>query len=218
MTMKKSSWVSCKKKMMDIMMPGRSRSGSGSHSHSSWKMTDGEDSNTLIEERNRNSSCNPSKPMEEEKRRWPCPAGHVRVIVGKEGKQYFIPIAYLSHPGFKFLLDRTSQELGYHHCKEEEGLFVMCRPEIFDRLIHHSKKSHSIFDSGFFQDLVEQFNDVTQLYSDPQIIGWPYMYWRSNPLFRLHSFICIWSSNRFKLALQSAPVSICISSPFNYHG
>jgi len=167
--MKKSSWVSCKRRIMDIMMPGRYRSGS--HSHSIWKMTDGEDSNPLIEERKSNSSRNPSKAMEEEKRRCPCPAGHVRVIVGKEGKQYFIPITYLSHPGFKFLLHRTCEELGYHHCKEEEGLFVMCRLEIFDRLIHHSKKSLSIFDSGFFQDLVEQFNDVSQLYSDPQIIG-----------------------------------------------
>ena len=116
-----------------------------------------------------NGSYDPSK---HEKNMRKCPARHVSVIVSEELKQYFIPITYFSHRVFTLLLDKTHQELGYCHCREG-GIVITCDEDVFVQLvqlIQGNNCSCCIFDSGIFEDLLEQLNDVTELYSGPQII------------------------------------------------
>lgn len=69
------------------------------------------------------------------RKRTRCPHGHVPVLVGEEGKRYFVTIAYLCHQVFTLLLERTRLESGYKH-DFQGGILVMCDVQVFEHLIH----------------------------------------------------------------------------------
>lgn len=102
------------------------------------------------------------------RKRTKCPHGHVPVLVGEEGKRYFIPIAYLCHQVFILLLERTRLESGYKH-DFQGGILLMCDVQVFEHLIHliqNNPASHSM--DVVTQDVLHQL--AAMEHSGPRII------------------------------------------------
>jgi hypothetical protein len=143
----KSLWRVAKISIMDVMLSGsKSKKLSGS---------DGND----------NSG---SSKQAERKNKAKCPNGHVSVLVGEERKQYFIPIEYLSHQLFSFLLEKTRHESGYKH--PEGGIVVMWEVEVFDRVIHVIQNKSSELVDVVMEDLLKKLDGGPEESSGPQII------------------------------------------------
>ncbi|CAN1255407.1 Protein SMALL AUXIN UP-REGULATED RNA 54 [Linum perenne] len=51
------------------------------------------------------------------------PKGHFAVYVGENRSRYIVPISFLTHPEFQFLLSRAEEEFGFDH---DMGLTIPC--------------------------------------------------------------------------------------------
>ncbi|CAN0910051.1 Auxin-responsive protein SAUR50 [Linum grandiflorum] len=51
------------------------------------------------------------------------PKGHFAVYVGENRTRYIVPISFLTHPEFQFLLSRAEEEFGFDH---DMGLTIPC--------------------------------------------------------------------------------------------
>ncbi|KAB5541515.1 hypothetical protein DKX38_014489 [Salix brachista] len=51
------------------------------------------------------------------------PKGHFAVYVGENRSRYIVPISFLSHPEFQFLLQRAEEEFGFDH---DMGITIPC--------------------------------------------------------------------------------------------
>ncbi|KAF6144102.1 hypothetical protein GIB67_007563 [Kingdonia uniflora] len=64
------------------------------------------------------------------------PKGHFPVYVGKgQRKRFVVPISYLDHPSFQYLLSRAEDELGFDH--PIGGLTIPCKEDTFINLMSH---------------------------------------------------------------------------------
>ncbi|KAG6761611.1 hypothetical protein POTOM_034839 [Populus tomentosa] len=59
------------------------------------------------------------------------PKGHFAVYVGENRSRYIVPISFLSHPQFQFLLQRAEEEFGFDH---DMGLTIPCEEVVFRSL------------------------------------------------------------------------------------
>jgi SAUR family protein len=59
------------------------------------------------------------------------PKGHFAVYVGENRSRYIVPISFLSHPEFQFLLQRAEEEFGFDH---DMGLTIPCEEVVFRSL------------------------------------------------------------------------------------
>ncbi|KNA20089.1 hypothetical protein SOVF_055590 [Spinacia oleracea] len=67
------------------------------------------------------------------------PKGHVPVYVGEQAdkKRYVVPLSYLSHPTFQYLLQRAEEEFGFDH--PMGCLTIPCSTETFFKLTSELK-------------------------------------------------------------------------------
>lgn len=62
------------------------------------------------------------------------PKGHLAVYVGESQKKRFvIPVSFLKHSSFQYLLGQAEEEFGFDH--PMGGLTIPCREDIFINLI-----------------------------------------------------------------------------------
>ncbi|CAI0376985.1 unnamed protein product, partial [Linum tenue] len=66
-----------------------------------------------------------------EKERKKVPKGHFAVYVGEKRSRYIVPISFLTHPEFQFLLRRAEEEFGFDH---DMGLTIPCEEVVFRAL------------------------------------------------------------------------------------
>ncbi|KAK8716797.1 hypothetical protein V6N13_044095 [Hibiscus sabdariffa] len=59
------------------------------------------------------------------------PKGHFVVYVGENRSRYIIPISWLAHPEFQYLLQRAEEEFGFSH---DLGLTIPCEEVVFRSL------------------------------------------------------------------------------------
>uniref|UniRef100_A0A6N2L4N6 Uncharacterized protein n=5 Tax=Salix TaxID=40685 RepID=A0A6N2L4N6_SALVM len=59
------------------------------------------------------------------------PKGHFAVYVGENRSRYIVPISFLSHPEFQFLLQRAEEEFGFDH---DMGITIPCEEVVFRSL------------------------------------------------------------------------------------
>ncbi|KAE8672861.1 Auxin-induced protein X15 [Hibiscus syriacus] len=59
------------------------------------------------------------------------PKGHFAVYVGEKRSRYIVPISFLTHPEFQFLLRRAEEEFGFDHYM---GLTIPCEEVVFRSL------------------------------------------------------------------------------------
>ncbi|CAI0376987.1 unnamed protein product [Linum tenue] len=59
------------------------------------------------------------------------PKGHFAVYVGEKRSRYIVPISFLTHPEFQFLLRRAEEEFGFDH---DMGLTIPCEEVVFRAL------------------------------------------------------------------------------------
>ncbi|CAN1172994.1 Protein SMALL AUXIN UP-REGULATED RNA 51 [Linum perenne] len=59
------------------------------------------------------------------------PKGHFAVYVGENRSRYIVPISFLTHPEFQFLLSRAEEEFGFDH---DMGLTIPCEEVVFRSL------------------------------------------------------------------------------------
>lgn len=60
------------------------------------------------------------------------PKGHFAVYVGENRSRYIVPISYLTHPEFQYLLQQAEDEFGFQH---ELGLTIPCEEAVFETLM-----------------------------------------------------------------------------------
>ncbi|OVA05071.1 Auxin-induced protein [Macleaya cordata] len=80
------------------------------------------------------------------------PTGFFAVYVGEERQRFVVPTSFLSHPLFKMLLEKASDEFGY---EQRNGLIVPCTVSTFEEVVSAVECSHGQFDLA---RLVEEFN------------------------------------------------------------
>ncbi|KAL8225163.1 hypothetical protein R6Q57_017720 [Mikania cordata] len=81
----------------------------------------------------------------------PTPRGFLAVYVGNERQRFVVPTSCLSHPLFKILLAKASEEFGY---EQKNGLAVPCSVAAFKEIVMVMKCCRGKFD---FQHLVQEF-------------------------------------------------------------
>lgn len=79
------------------------------------------------------------------------PRGFLAVYVGDERKRFVVPTSCLSHPLFKILLAKASEEYGY---EQQNGLAVPCSVVAFQEVVMVTKSCRGMFD---FRHLVQEF-------------------------------------------------------------
>ncbi|KAL4558318.1 hypothetical protein LXL04_036516 [Taraxacum kok-saghyz] len=79
------------------------------------------------------------------------PRGFLAVYVGSERRRFVVRTSYLSHPLFKILLAKASEEFGYD---QKNGLVVPCSVATFEEVVTVTKCCSCMFD---FEHLVEEF-------------------------------------------------------------
>ncbi|XP_010271405.2 PREDICTED: auxin-responsive protein SAUR21-like [Nelumbo nucifera] len=68
------------------------------------------------------------------------PKGHFVVYVGEdEKKRFVVPISYLKHPSFQYLLSLAEEKFGFDH--QLGGLTIPCKEVDFIRLTSHLNRS-----------------------------------------------------------------------------
>ncbi|XP_076943085.1 auxin-induced protein 15A-like [Bidens hawaiensis] len=60
------------------------------------------------------------------------PTGFFTVYVGEERRRFVVPMGYLSHPLFKMLLEKSSEEFGFG---QKNGLVVPCSVNAFQEVV-----------------------------------------------------------------------------------
>ncbi|XP_077234189.1 auxin-induced protein 15A-like [Tasmannia lanceolata] len=71
------------------------------------------------------------------------PTGFVAVYVGDERRRFVVPMAFLSHPLFKMLLDKAQKEYGF---EQRKGLVVPCTVSTFQEIVNAMECCHGQFD------------------------------------------------------------------------
>lgn len=67
------------------------------------------------------------------------PKGFLAVYVGPELRRFVIPMAYLSMPEFRVLMDSVAEEYGY----EQEGVLeIPCEEEAFEKILFRCVEMH----------------------------------------------------------------------------
>lgn len=79
------------------------------------------------------------------------PNGFFAVYVGDEHRRFAVPTSYLSHPLFKMLLEKASNEFGF---EQRERLVVPCSVSTFQEVLGAIESCNGRFDFG---KLVEEF-------------------------------------------------------------
>ncbi|KAJ4870327.1 SAUR-like auxin-responsive protein family [Raphanus sativus] len=59
------------------------------------------------------------------------PKGHFPVYVGENRSRYIVPVSFLTHPEFQYLLRRAEEEFGFDH---DMGLTIPCDELVFQNL------------------------------------------------------------------------------------
>ncbi|KAK9055431.1 hypothetical protein SSX86_026514 [Deinandra increscens subsp. villosa] len=60
------------------------------------------------------------------------PTGFFAVYVGEERQRFVVPTGYLSHPLFKMVLEKSSEEFGFD---QKNGLVVPCSVNAFQEVV-----------------------------------------------------------------------------------
>ncbi|KAJ0976710.1 hypothetical protein J5N97_012184 [Dioscorea zingiberensis] len=80
------------------------------------------------------------------------PVGFLPVYVGEERERFVIPMAFLTHPLFKMLLEKAYMEYGFD---QTNGLSLPCTVPIFQQVVSAVKCHHGQFDlEKLVQELV----------------------------------------------------------------
>ncbi|XP_071741077.1 auxin-induced protein X15-like [Rutidosis leptorrhynchoides] len=79
------------------------------------------------------------------------PRGFMAVYVGDERQRFVVPTSSLSHPLFKILLAKASEEFGY---EQKNGLAVPCSVAAFQEIVTVMNSCRGMFDFGH---LVQEF-------------------------------------------------------------
>ncbi|OWM83923.1 auxin-responsive protein SAUR50-like [Punica granatum] len=59
------------------------------------------------------------------------PKGHFAVYVGENRSRYIVPVSFLTHPEFQYLLQQAEEEFGYDH---DMGITIPCEEVVFRSL------------------------------------------------------------------------------------
>ncbi|KAK9065922.1 hypothetical protein SSX86_015324 [Deinandra increscens subsp. villosa] len=81
----------------------------------------------------------------------PTPTGFLALYVGEERQRFVVPTSDLSHPLFKMLLDKSSDEFGF---EQKHGLVVPCSVSAFQEVVGAVECCNGKFD---ISHLVEEF-------------------------------------------------------------
>nr|XP_043618586.1 auxin-induced protein 15A-like [Erigeron canadensis] len=79
------------------------------------------------------------------------PTGCFTVYIGEERRRFVIPMGYLSHPLFKMLLEKSSEEFGFG---QKYGLVVPCSVNAFQEVVSVVESCNGKCD---LSHLVEEF-------------------------------------------------------------
>ncbi|KAK6944040.1 Small auxin-up RNA [Dillenia turbinata] len=80
------------------------------------------------------------------------PIGFFAIYVGEERQRFVVPTSYLSHPLFKMLLEKASDEYGYD---QKEGLVVPCSVSTFQEVVSAVECCNGKFQFGdFIEELI----------------------------------------------------------------
>ncbi|XP_071714132.1 auxin-induced protein 15A-like [Rutidosis leptorrhynchoides] len=80
------------------------------------------------------------------------PTGFLALYIGEERRRFVVPTGYLSHPLFKMLLDKASDEFGF---EQKDGLVVPCSVAAFQEVVTAVEGSNGKFDlSHLVQELI----------------------------------------------------------------
>ncbi|KVH94538.1 auxin-induced protein 15A-like [Cynara cardunculus var. scolymus] len=79
------------------------------------------------------------------------PTGFLALYVGEERRRFVVPTGYLSHPLFKMLLDKASDEFGF---EQKHGLVVPCSVAVFQQVVSAVECCNGKFD---LSHLVQEF-------------------------------------------------------------
>ncbi|KAI3678460.1 hypothetical protein L6452_37754 [Arctium lappa] len=79
------------------------------------------------------------------------PTGFLALYIGEERRRFVVPTGYLSHPLFKMLLDKASDEFGF---EQKHGLVVPCSVTVFQQVVSAVECSNGKFD---LSHLVQEF-------------------------------------------------------------
>ncbi|CAI9301086.1 unnamed protein product [Lactuca saligna] len=79
------------------------------------------------------------------------PTGFIALYIGEERKRFVVPTGYLSHPLFKMLLDKASDEFGF---EQKNGLVVPCSVTAFQEVVSVVECCNGKFD---LSNLVQEF-------------------------------------------------------------
>ena len=60
------------------------------------------------------------------------PPGFFTLYIGEERRRFVVPMGYLSHPVFKMLLEKSSNEFGF---TQKNGLVVPCSVNAFQEMV-----------------------------------------------------------------------------------
>ncbi|GKC87012.1 auxin-induced protein 15A-like protein [Tanacetum coccineum] len=60
------------------------------------------------------------------------PTGSFTLYIGEERRRFVVPMGYLSHPLFKMLLEKSSEEFGFG---QKNGLVVPCSVNAFQEMV-----------------------------------------------------------------------------------
>ncbi|CAM8995602.1 unnamed protein product [Rhodiola kirilowii] len=79
------------------------------------------------------------------------PTGYFAVYVGEERRRFVVRTSFLSHPLFKMLLEKASDEFGF---QQSNGLVVPCSVSAFQEVINSVECCNGKFEFG---NLVDEF-------------------------------------------------------------
>nr|XP_043637632.1 auxin-induced protein 15A-like [Erigeron canadensis] len=80
------------------------------------------------------------------------PTGFLALYIGEERRRFVVPTGYLSHPLFKMLLDKASDEFGF---EQKNGLVVPCSVAAFQEVVSAVECCNGKFDlSHLVQELI----------------------------------------------------------------
>ncbi|KAK9049223.1 hypothetical protein SSX86_031808 [Deinandra increscens subsp. villosa] len=79
------------------------------------------------------------------------PTGFIALYIGEERCRFVVPTGYLSHPLFKMLLDKASDEFGF---EQKHGLVVPCSVTAFQEVLSVVESCNGKFD---ISHLVDEF-------------------------------------------------------------
>ncbi|KAI3772457.1 hypothetical protein L6452_03643 [Arctium lappa] len=111
--------------------------GDSKHSQSEWLLKDNEEDVGL------SSSCSSSSCR--------VPTGFFTLYIGDERRRFVVPLDYLSHPLFKMMLNKSSEEFGFN---QKNGLAIPCSVNAFREMVSVVESCNGKFD---LSHLVQEF-------------------------------------------------------------